>query len=614
MVSEREAYISLSIWHYLAGSLAELAQNWWPQLKKMAGDLIWPWPEVEKDFSPMLDNFGDAVSLVFDLEFSKAIDKFLKGMKLFNGIAGALSGWFLLASVLIGAALGALGFVTGPGGFATVGAGAAAGLEVAEAVGMGLLVIAVATEASVIEKADFDLKYQNLRIPDEQQRNQADQEDCKDIAGSVISLVTIGALVLLADIAAKFAKFLYSLVEDIPIVKDISTLLKDVKKTVSDFSLTDKPGGPVDVVPEGGLGPRDVTGEPVKTGEPTKAGEPEGRVSDDAAANAEKQGVPREKLEVEVKELNQKASNPENVHEPTDPRFDAEMDAEGHTFDRNKSDKTWCRASDGPSCGLDLGGDLNAKVDAAKKAKAAEAEALGEPTPGEPLKGGEPDTAKASQGTPIDEAKGPEATEKKSARDAALEETQKKIDQLKQKQAENQKGLDEVNRQIAEARQNIERLKEKVRNSTGEARMEAVKELRKAQSELRDSEGGGLLDEQQGYLEEKRKLREQEENLREALKLERPSLRESTKQAIQDAAKRAPDGRFLDANTGEPIDGPFHYGHKYGHEHRRLALEAQKRGMNQSQFNDWVNQHPEWFQIESEASNLSHQYEKPGID
>ncbi len=377
-MSAREDYISLSIWHSLVGSIAALAQNWWPQLKKMAGDLIWPWPEVEKDFSPMLDNFGDAVSLVFDLEFSKAIDKFLKGMKLFNGIAGALSGWFLLASVLIGAALGALGFVTGPGGIATVGAGAAAGLEVAEAVGMGLLAIAAATELSVMEKADFDLKYQNMRIPDEQQRNQADQEDCKDIAGSLISLVTIGALVLLADIAAKFAKFLYSLVEDIPIVKDISALLKDVKKTVSDISLTDKPGGPVDVVPEGGLGPR---GEPLKAGEPTKAGEPEGRVSDDAAANAEKQGVPREKLEVEVKELNQKASNPKNVREPADPRFDAEMDAEGHTFDRSKSEKTWCRASDGPSCGLDLGGDLNAKVDKALKEKSTEAAKPGEEAP-----------------------------------------------------------------------------------------------------------------------------------------------------------------------------------------------------------------------------------------
>ena len=59
-------------------------------------------------------------------------------MKHFNGIVGALSGWFLLASVLIGAALGALGFAFGPAGVATVGAGASAGLAFAEEVGLGL--------------------------------------------------------------------------------------------------------------------------------------------------------------------------------------------------------------------------------------------------------------------------------------------------------------------------------------------------------------------------------------------------------------------------------------------------------------------------------------------
>ena len=36
--------------------------------------------------------------------------------------------------------------------------------------------------------------------------------------------------------------------------------------------------------------------------------------------------------------------------------------------------------------------------------------------------------------------------------------------------------------------------------------------------------------------------------------------------------------------------------------------------MNQAQFNDWVNRHPEWFQIESKADNLSHANEKAGID
>jgi hypothetical protein len=66
--------------------------------------------------------------------------------------------------------------------------------------------------------------------------------------------------------------------------------------------------------------------------------------------------------------------------------------------------------------------------------------------------------------------------------------------------------------------------------------------------------------------------------------------------------------------TGKPIDGPYHYGHDFGFEHRRLAVEAQIRGMNQAQFNDWVNSHPEWFRIEAPETNLSHIGEKPGID
>ena len=630
MMSEREAYISLSIWHYLSDSLRELAANWWEQIKQIGGDLIWPWPTVQKDWDPMVDHFGKAIDQVFELEFSDAIDEFLKGMKLFNSIAGALSGWFLIASVLIGAALGALGFVTGPGGVATVGAGAAAGLQFAETVGIGLLVIALATEAAVLDKASFDLKYQNLRIADEEERTLADQQDCKDIAGAIMSLVTLGALALIVQIASKVAKWVYSLVENKPLIKNVTTILKDFKKSVGDFSLADQPGGKrraggADLGPEGGPRPRDVTpepakaGEPAKTGEPRKPGEPEPakaaepetKVSDEAAANAEKKGVPREQFEVEVRELNQKASNPDNIRDPADPRFDAEMDAQGHLYDREKGNRTWCRFSD-PACGLDGGGDLNAKVDAAKEAKAREAEALAEPTPKEAL---EPvETKPTEPAPPAEPVAGPEAVQKKSARDSAIAETKKKIDELKQKQAENQAGLDRVNKEIADATRKVEQLKEKVRNSSGEARKKAVEELKAAQSELRDAEGGGLLDERQGYLEEKQQLKERERNLTEALKLERPALRESTKRAIEAKADRAPDGRFLDANTGEPIDGVFHYGHKPGFEHRRLALEAQKRGMNQSQFNDWVNNNPDFFHIESEANNLSHKYEKPGID
>ena len=337
----------------------------------------------------MLKDFGDAISAVFDLEFSQVTDKFLSGMKRFNGMAGAIAGWFTIASVLIGAALGALGFAFGPAGVATVGAGAAAGLEFAESVGIGLLIIALSTEAAVIAKAYFDLRFQNPRIKDEAKLTEADQTACKAIAGSTISVVTIGALVLLGAVAVKFAKFLWSLVEDVPIIRDVAAMLKNAKEAVGDLGLRKKPGAAGEPVPEGRAGPGEtpVDAEPAARPEERRATEPADRIPDDTAAKAEAKGVPRERLQAEANELRQKASNPDNVRRPKEQGHDAEMDADGHNFDRSESDRTWCRHSEGEACGLNLGGDLNTKVDAALKEK-----------PPEPAKGTPEEPAGAAAG------------------------------------------------------------------------------------------------------------------------------------------------------------------------------------------------------------------------
>jgi hypothetical protein len=90
---------------------------------------------------------------------------------------------------------------------------------------------------------------------------------------------------------------------------------------------------------------------------------------------------------------------------------------------------------------------------------------------------------------------------------------------------------------------------------------------------------------------------------------------EPTKKAIRDAAPKTPGGKFIDPhNPTKTIDGPWDYGHKYGHENRRILLEAARKGMTQAELNDLVNSHPEWFQIESHADNINHAYEKPGVD
>ncbi|MFN8872077.1 MAG: GH-E family nuclease [Phycisphaerae bacterium] len=98
------------------------------------------------------------------------------------------------------------------------------------------------------------------------------------------------------------------------------------------------------------------------------------------------------------------------------------------------------------------------------------------------------------------------------------------------------------------------------------------------------------------------------------VELHRPYLRKATRQEIERRAVKDADGRYLDPNTGLPIQGKPDIGHIWGFEHRRLVKIAQQKGMTQKQFNDWVNSHPEWFQFECPRSNRSHKYEKPGND
>jgi hypothetical protein len=94
--------------------------------------------------------------------------------------------------------------------------------------------------------------------------------------------------------------------------------------------------------------------------------------------------------------------------------------------------------------------------------------------------------------------------------------------------------------------------------------------------------------------------------------LRRPYKRKEFRKQVESAAPRTPDGRPSDPNLKTPIDGKPHFGHVYGKEHRRLLKEAEAMGMNQKQFNEWINSHPEWFQLEDPISNMSHFFEKRG--
>lgn len=90
--------------------------------------------------------------------------------------------------------------------------------------------------------------------------------------------------------------------------------------------------------------------------------------------------------------------------------------------------------------------------------------------------------------------------------------------------------------------------------------------------------------------------------------LHRPYIRKSTREAVEKAAKRAPDGTFLDANTGKPILGKYDLGHEFGHEFWRERERAQSLGWTQKQFNDYMN-NPAFYRIEDPHVNRSHRFE-----
>jgi hypothetical protein len=92
--------------------------------------------------------------------------------------------------------------------------------------------------------------------------------------------------------------------------------------------------------------------------------------------------------------------------------------------------------------------------------------------------------------------------------------------------------------------------------------------------------------------------------------LKRPYIRQSVREEVEAAAPRTPDGRPIDPNTGQPIDGTPDFGHKPGNEFWREKQSAEAEGLTQEQFNDRMND-PNKYQLEDPSSNRSHRYERP---
>ena len=73
-------------------------------------------------------------------------------------------------------------------------------------------------------------------------------------------------------------------------------------------------------------------------------------------------------------------------------------------------------------------------------------------------------------------------------------------------------------------------------------------------------------------------------------------------------SSRTPDGRPIDPNTRQPINGTPDLGHKTGQEFWRLKEQAEAEGLPQKQFNDRLND-PNKYQLEEPSSNRSHKHE-----
>jgi hypothetical protein len=309
------------VWSYLEPQLTGLLENWWPILKGLFWDILWPWPKLSDEVVSFWNSSKDSINLLFDLEISRAVDKGLEAFRTFNSILGLAYGWFFLASVLIGALIG--GIPTGGAGF---GAGAAAGAAFAGEAGMALLALAVAAETATIGKALIDYRVLNRHLANEGDREPADEIAFENIANSVFSLTLMGVMIEVGELAVEF----------------LGAVFKWLKGKVK--------------------------GE-VPKGEAPKTGKGEQPKTEGEKAKTEgEQPTPDELKHSNADALNA-IDHPENIRPVKDPAFKDEFDVEvdagnDHMYRHEKQKPSWCRFT-AKTCDIDLGPAAEAAAKAA---------------------------------------------------------------------------------------------------------------------------------------------------------------------------------------------------------------------------------------------------------
>ncbi len=160
--------------------------NWGEIASKALKDLLWPWPGVAEDFQKMNQTVDLLAGSLCRMDLSGAIDHAIEIGRILNSIVGRLYGWFTLACVLLGAAVGG-------------GAGALAGLSVAGGVGGVLTGSTLVVEGANIAKAVVDLCATCQTV------DQA-EEDYERISESAITMAMMAIMYVLGKLIEKLVK------------------------------------------------------------------------------------------------------------------------------------------------------------------------------------------------------------------------------------------------------------------------------------------------------------------------------------------------------------------------------------------------------------------------
>lgn len=193
------------IWEHLQPKLEYLAANWWEVIKQTGWFLIWPFDEdspIWQEVPELWNSIGEAFQAVWNGDFNRALDKYLRAQQLVVNIVNLFYGWVFLGLVIgYGIAGGIVGVEVGviPGVIAGMGVGAGIAAEI----GVGLLAATAVAEGAIMAKAGFDLIFAS-------QTPQENDDDYEAVASSGLVLAILGALVLLGSLAARFGKAIVS--------------------------------------------------------------------------------------------------------------------------------------------------------------------------------------------------------------------------------------------------------------------------------------------------------------------------------------------------------------------------------------------------------------------